>query len=136
MRAVSQIDAIPKILEVICRTTGLGFSAVARVTEDRWIACAVRDETGFGLEPGGELRVETTICNEIRQTGRLVAIDHVSEDPLLAKALQQAGVAEFFGMGAVVPDGKEAVAFAAGELRKAFAAAAKRTSEMRPQQGY
>ena len=28
---------------------------------------------------------------------------------------------EFFGMGAVVPDAKEAVAFAAGELKKAFA---------------
>lgn len=83
--AVSQIDAIPNILEVICRTTGLGFSAVARVTEDRWIACAVRDEIAFGLEPGGELRVETTICNEIRQNGRLVAIDHVSEDPLFCR---------------------------------------------------
>lgn len=79
--AVSQIDAIPTILEVICRTTGLGFSAVARVTEDRWIACAVLDGIAFGLEPGGELRVETTICNEIRQTGRLVAIDHVTQDP-------------------------------------------------------
>lgn len=83
--AVSQIDAIPTILEVICRTTGLGFSAVARVTEDRWIACAVRDEIAFGLEPGGELRVETTICNEIRQTGRLVVIDHVSEDSVFCR---------------------------------------------------
>ena len=83
--AVSQIDAIPTILEVICRTTGLGFAAVARVTEDRWIACAVRDGIEFGLEPGGELQVETTICNEIRQTGRFVAIDHVSEDQLFCR---------------------------------------------------
>lgn len=78
--AISEIDAIPKILEVVCRTTGLGFSAVARVTEDRWIACAVRDDIAFGLQPAGELRVETTICNEIRQSGRLVVIDHVAED--------------------------------------------------------
>lgn len=77
---VSQIDAVPKILEVICRTTGLGFAAVARVTEDRWIACAVRDEIAFGLEPGGELPVETTICNQIRTTGKWVAIDHVLTD--------------------------------------------------------
>jgi len=25
------------------------------VTEDRWVACAVRDQIAFGLEPGGEL---------------------------------------------------------------------------------
>ena len=38
---ISGIDAVPTILEVVCRTTGMGFAAVARVTEDRWIACAV-----------------------------------------------------------------------------------------------
>jgi len=47
--AVSQIDAVASILEVIWRTTGMGFAAVARVTQDRWIAYAVRDEIAFGL---------------------------------------------------------------------------------------
>ena len=79
--AVARIDAVPLILEVLCRVTGLGFSAVARVTEARWIACAVRDEIAFGLVPGGELAIETTICDEIRQSGRPVIIDHVAEDP-------------------------------------------------------
>lgn len=78
--AISKIDAIPKILEVVCRTTGMGFAAVARVTEDRWIACAVRDEIAFGLRPGGELQVKTTICDEIRDSGQLVVIDHAAED--------------------------------------------------------
>jgi signal transduction histidine kinase len=78
--AISRIDAIPKILEVVCRTTGMGFAAVARVTEDRWIACAVRDEIAFGLKPGGELQVKTTICDEIRDSGHLVVIDHAAED--------------------------------------------------------
>jgi signal transduction histidine kinase len=80
LAAVARIDAVPRILEVVCRTTGLGFSAVARVTEDRWIACAVRDEIAFGLQVGGELKVETTICDEIRDSGQLVVIDHVAED--------------------------------------------------------
>lgn len=80
LAAIAGIDVVPTILEVICRTTGLRFSAVARVTEDRWIACAVRDELQFGLQTGGELKLETTICNEIRQSGQLVAIDDVSED--------------------------------------------------------
>ncbi len=51
VRAIGKIDAVQKILEVVCRFTGLGFSAVARVTETRWIACAVRDEIAFGLTP-------------------------------------------------------------------------------------
>ncbi len=78
--AIGRIDAVPRILEVVCRTTGMGFAAVARVTEDRWIACAVRDEIAFGLKPGGELAVETTICDEIRASGQAVIIDHVAED--------------------------------------------------------
>ena len=78
--AVQRIDAVPRILEVICRSTGMGFAAVARVTEGRWICCAVRDEISFGLQPGGELQVETTICHEIRQSQQAVVIDHVAED--------------------------------------------------------
>jgi signal transduction histidine kinase len=78
--AVQSIDAVPSILDVVCRTTGMGFAAVARVTEDRWIACGVQDDIAFGLEPGGELKVETTICHEIRQSGEAVIINNVSEN--------------------------------------------------------
>jgi signal transduction histidine kinase len=79
---VGRIDVVPKLLEVICRTTGMGFAAVARVTHDKWVACAVRDEIEFGLVPGGELVVSTTICSEIRDSGHAVTIDHVAENPL------------------------------------------------------
>jgi signal transduction histidine kinase len=81
LAAIAHIDVVPKILEVICRATGMGFSAVARVTDDRWIACAVRDDIAFGLQPGGELDVRTTICDEIRQSNELVVIDDVAADP-------------------------------------------------------
>jgi signal transduction histidine kinase len=79
--AISRLPAVPTILDVICRTTGMGFAAVARVTSDRWIACSVKDDIAFGLKPGGELKVETTICHEIRQSGEAVVFDHASEDP-------------------------------------------------------
>ena len=78
--AVQGIAAVPRILEVVCRSTGMGFAAVARVTENRWICCAVRDEIAFGLTPGGELKLETTICHEIRQSGQAVVIDSVADD--------------------------------------------------------
>ena len=51
---ISGLGAVPTILEVVCRATGMGFAAVARVTEDRWVACAIRDEIAYGIQPGGE----------------------------------------------------------------------------------
>ena len=80
LAAIARIDVVPTVLDVVCKVTGMGFAAVARVTEDRWIACAVRDDIAFGLQPGGELKLETTICNEIRGSGLPVVIDHVSSD--------------------------------------------------------
>jgi signal transduction histidine kinase len=77
---IQSLDIVPSILELICRTTGMGFAAVARVTEDKWIACAVKDEINFGLKPGSELQLQTTICNEIRGHGLPVVIDEVAKD--------------------------------------------------------
>jgi hypothetical protein len=36
IEAINSIPIVPKLLEVICRTTGMGFAAIARVTEDKW----------------------------------------------------------------------------------------------------
>jgi len=79
---ISRIKMIPGMLEVICLSTGMGFAAVARVTEDRWITCSVKDDINFGLKPGDELEIKTTICNEIRHDNTAVVIDHVAKDPL------------------------------------------------------
>ncbi|MGF7152718.1 sensor histidine kinase [Novosphingobium gossypii] len=79
---IGRIEAIPTILETVCRITGMGFAAVARVTESEWVACAVRDEIDFGLLPGGDLKLETTICNEIRQSRQSVIISDTAEDPV------------------------------------------------------
>jgi signal transduction histidine kinase len=77
---VQNIEAVPRILDIVCSMTGMGFAAVARVTGERWVALAVRDAIQFGLTPGGELKVETTICSEIRDAGEPVVIDHVDQD--------------------------------------------------------
>jgi hypothetical protein len=37
--AVGRIEAIPTLLQVLCESTGMRFAAVARVTENTWIAC-------------------------------------------------------------------------------------------------
>lgn len=78
--AVAAITAVPTILAVVSEVTGLGFSAIARVTGDRWICLAANDKVGLGLAAGDELKVETTICHEVHQAREAVVIDHVAED--------------------------------------------------------
>lgn len=72
---------IVAVLEEVCRLTGMGFAAVARVTEHRWIAAQLIDRLEFGLDPGGELEIKTTICDEIRECGTAIVIDRVADDP-------------------------------------------------------
>ncbi|GHB79454.1 sensor histidine kinase [Persicitalea jodogahamensis] len=79
---VNRISIVPTLLDVVCQTTGMGFAAIARVTETRWITCSVRDDIQFGLVQGSELKVETTICNEIRDSFQPVIINHVKENDL------------------------------------------------------
>src|ERR1700761_1536763 len=106
--AVQRIDAVPRILDIVCRLTGMGFAAVARVTEGRWICCAVRDDIAFGLQPGGELKVETTICNEIRQSHEAVVIDHVSGDKVYCDHPTPAlyGFQSYISVPIILPDGR------------------------------
>ncbi|WP_353203153.1 GAF domain-containing protein [Sphingomonas sp.] len=72
--------AIKAMLVRICETTAMGFAAVVRVTDSRWVACQVLDRIEFGLDAGDELDLKTTICDEIRGHGRSVIIDHVAAD--------------------------------------------------------
>lgn len=70
------------MLKLICENTGMGFAAVARVTDGTWTACAVEDRIAFGLLPGGQLKVETTLCREARAIRKPIVIDHASQDPV------------------------------------------------------
>jgi signal transduction histidine kinase len=78
--AVARIGAVPSMLQMICDETGMGFAAVARVTDMTWTACAVQDNIGFGLKPGGQLELQTTLCFESRAARAPIVIDHFSED--------------------------------------------------------
>ncbi|MBL6079820.1 GAF domain-containing sensor histidine kinase [Belnapia sp. T18] len=80
--AIGSIPIMPTVLDTVCRLSGMRFAAVARVTEDRWIACAIRDEIAFGLAPGGELPIESTLCHEVRLATTRVVIDDVVAHPV------------------------------------------------------
>jgi hypothetical protein len=78
--AVGRIEALPTILEVLCDLTGMRFAAVARVTENSWTACAIKDAISFGLPVGGQLPVETTLCLESKHLNEPIAINSASTD--------------------------------------------------------
>jgi len=84
LASVAAVPGLHLLLEAVSRATGMRFAAVARVTDDRWTACAVYDLIDFGLRPGQDLGLETTICNEIRQHRHTVHFDRASTHPVFS----------------------------------------------------
>jgi signal transduction histidine kinase len=80
--AIARNKMIPTLLETVLLATGMGFAAVARVTESRWVTCRAVDQISFGLTPGDELDVESTLCHEVRQFDQEIVIDDVNTDPV------------------------------------------------------
>ena len=79
--AIDQSKMVTTLLETALLVTGMGFAAVARVTESRWVTCKALDNISFGLAPGDELEVESTLCHEVRQFNQEIVIDDVRGDP-------------------------------------------------------
>ena len=82
VEAIAKLPAVQTILRVIAETTGLGFTLVARVTDEHWVACAVHDEISFGMKPGATLELSTTLCETVRDTHAPVVMNHASLDPM------------------------------------------------------
>jgi len=78
---ITGMASVRSLLNVVSKSTGMRFVAIARVTDKKWITCISRDEINFGLVSGDELELETTLCNEIRQHTDPIIIEDVSGDP-------------------------------------------------------
>jgi signal transduction histidine kinase len=85
VKRIGRLGSVPMILQTVAHTTGLRFTAIARVTDTSWTACAVHDAIDFGLKAGGELLLESTICNEIRQHHQPVVFGQASAHPQFAQ---------------------------------------------------
>src|ERR1700761_2428619 len=107
IEAVQRIDAVPSILRMICKNTGMGFAAVARVTEQSWTACAVQDEVNFGLAPGGQLDLHTTLCFESRAARASIVIDNFGNDPVYKghHTARIYNLGSYISVPIVLPDG-------------------------------
>jgi signal transduction histidine kinase len=107
IEAVGRIDAVPSILRLICKNTGMGFAAVARVTDQSWTACAVQDEVNFGLVAGGQLDLRTTLCFESRAARATIVIDNFGNDPVYKghHTAQIYNLGSYISVPIVLPDG-------------------------------
>jgi len=106
--AIGRIQAVPTLLRVLCDTTGMGFAAVARVSGSSWTACAVQDNIDFGLGPGGQLDVDTTLCKEVREARQEIVIEHASQDAVYCDhhTPRQYAIEGYISVPIVLPDGE------------------------------
>jgi signal transduction histidine kinase len=106
--AVSKIEAVPTLLNVLCEITGMRFAAVARVTAASWTACAVKDDIAFGLTPGDQLDVNSTLCIEVRAARAPIVIEHASADERYRHhhTPQRYGIESYISVPIVLADGR------------------------------
>jgi signal transduction histidine kinase len=108
VRAVGRLSAVPTLLRVLCDSTGMGFAAVARVTEASWTACAVIDDIEIGVQSGGQLDVKSTLCRESRATQSPIVIECASSDPRYDShpAPKLFGFESYVSVPIVLPNGR------------------------------
>lgn len=82
LKEIERNTLVPTLLQTVTLATGMGFAAVARVTASRWVTCQTVDKISFGLAPGDELDVESTLCHEVRLSNTEIVIDDVANDPV------------------------------------------------------
>jgi len=84
--AIDQADiacmgAISALLETTCAMTGMGFAAVARVTHDLSLICAVRDDIGLNLHPGDELKCLSALNHQAGTFHQAIVIGNLAAHP-------------------------------------------------------
>ena len=108
LHAIEQIEALPAYLDILSDLTGMGFTAVTRVTEHSWTLCSVKDQIGFGLSIGGHLPVETTLCLESKRLREPIAFDHASQDLVYRdhQTPKLYGIESYISVPIILRDGK------------------------------
>jgi signal transduction histidine kinase len=79
---IGRIDVIPTLLKVLCEMTGMRVAVVARITDKTWTACAVKDDSHFGLAPGAQFPVDEMLGFEVLASRQPLVIERASTDPL------------------------------------------------------
>ena len=107
VREIQEIGAVGQILETVAALTGLGFVAIGHVTAHSWTTCAVLDKVNFGLKIGDGVDIATTLCEEVRDTGRTIVIDSVRDSERYCNhhTPRMYGFQSYFSIPIFRPDG-------------------------------
>lgn len=87
IHTIQSIEAVPFIMKMLSDATGLRFICIARVTDDKWTTCAVLDLVNFNLNPGDEVELNTTLCNQVRKSITPIIIEHAQNDAHYSKSV-------------------------------------------------
>jgi signal transduction histidine kinase len=101
--AVSRIQVVPTLLDVLCEITGMRFAAIARVDETTWIACAVQDKVNFGVVPGDQLAANSPVWSRSLAP---VAVDHARLNPPHSGDRTTQKIESYISVPIVLPDGR------------------------------
>lgn len=85
VQLVASVPAISAILQLLRDQTGMRFIGIARVTPERWVMCAVLDEAGFGLAPGDQLDINTTVCRAQIDKSDTISFDDAHVHPVYSQ---------------------------------------------------
>ena len=82
IEVMAESRLVGTILETVMLATNMRFTAIARVTADRWVACRTVDEINFGLAEGDEIEIRSTFCQSVRETSNNVLFSDVAHDDI------------------------------------------------------
>lgn len=82
VREIQRIGSVPQILDTVANLTGLRVVAVAHVSDELWTICAMRDGLELNLKVGDHLDVSATLCQQVRDSGKSIIIDHVEKSDI------------------------------------------------------
>jgi signal transduction histidine kinase len=104
---VGRIPALSTILCVVTRTTGTRLAILAKVEEERWVACSVEDQLGAGFVRGMDMDVKSTICYDVLRSGRPIVVNDVHEDEVYRNHVSPKtyGFRSFITVPVVLPQG-------------------------------
>ncbi|KPX70893.1 GAF domain-containing protein [Pseudomonas amygdali pv. lachrymans] len=105
--AIAEIEATTNILRLVTRLTGMRFAGIAKFTDADWIACSVYDPTDLGIDDGDVFKLETTLCNELRQHKCPIVINEVATDAVYAEhpIPKLYGFQSYFSLPIIFPNG-------------------------------
>src|SRR5688500_824025 len=108
VQVVGRIPTVPSILRAVADLTQMRFVVIAKVTGEKWIACAVLDEMELGLPVGGELEVATTLCSEVRDHRNPIVIENASVDPVYCEhpTPKKYGIESYIAVPIVLKNGE------------------------------